>query len=94
VAKIKANPNATDDPKENFYYCGYIGGSDDDFGWGIAVDQDQSAYVVGYTMSDEDTFAEIMGPDLTHNGGNDVFVAKIGAPKKAMPWIPLLLFDE
>ena len=62
-----------------------------------AVDENQSAYVVGYTMSDQGIFPEIMGPDSTHNGGNDVFVAKIGAPimiKKAMPWIPLLLLDE
>ena len=96
VAKLKAVPNATDDPRNNFHYCGYIGGSDDDLGWGIAVDENQSAYVVGYTLSDKVTFPEIMGPDLTHNGGNDVFVAKIGAsgPTRAMPWIPLLLLDE
>jgi len=97
VVKLKAVPNATDDPRNIFHYCGYIGGSDDDLGWGIAVDENQSAYVVGYTMSDQKTFPEIMGPYLTHNGGKDAFVAKIGAPimiKKAMPWIPLLLLDE
>jgi hypothetical protein len=59
-------------------YCGYIGGSDFDYGSGIAVDGSGSAYVTGYTYSTEATFPVIGGPDLTYNGGeNDVFVAKV-----------------
>jgi hypothetical protein len=58
-------------------YCGYIGGSDSDEGWSIAVDGAGSAYVTGYTYSTEATFPVVGGPDLTHNGDSDVFVAKV-----------------
>jgi len=61
-------------------YCGYIGGADDDFGTGIAVDAGGNAYVTGSTDSDENSFPVKVGPELTHNGGrNDVFVAKVNA---------------
>jgi hypothetical protein len=61
-------------------YAGYIGGSDSDWGFGIAVDERGSAYVVGITLSGQATFPVIGGPDLTYNGGSDwgdAFVAKI-----------------
>jgi hypothetical protein len=58
-------------------YCGYIGGNDIDSCDGIAVDGAGNAYVIGYTNSTEATFPVIVGPDLTYNGGWDVFVAKI-----------------
>jgi hypothetical protein len=58
-------------------YCGYIGGAHDDGGWGIAVDGSGNAYVCGGTDSSEATFPVIVGPDLTHNGLNDGFVAKV-----------------
>ncbi len=61
-------------------YCGYIGGSLDDLGAGIAVDGSGNAYVVGYTASTEATFPETGGPDLAYNGGTwDAFVAKVKA---------------
>jgi len=60
-------------------YCGYIGGSGDDFGYGIAVDGSGNAYVIGYTYSTEFTFPKTGGPDLTHNGNSDAFVAKVNA---------------
>jgi len=62
-----------------FVYCGYIGGSDEDWGQGIAVDASGNAYVTGYTHSTQATFPETGGPDLTHNGFADVFVAKVNA---------------
>jgi hypothetical protein len=71
VAKVQASGTALD-------YCGYIGGSMPDLGEGIAVDGDGSAYVVGFTLSTETMgFPLSVGPDLTHNGGYDAFVAKV-----------------
>ena len=58
-------------------YCGYIGGSLTDVSWSIAVDAVGNAYVAGGTQSSEQTFPVTVGSDLTHNGGDDAFVAKI-----------------
>jgi hypothetical protein len=58
-------------------YSGFIGGSQNDTGEGVAVDPTGAAYVTGYTSSSEATFPETVGPDLSFNGGDDVFVAKI-----------------
>ena len=70
----KVNPSGT-----ALLYAGYIGGSDDDFGFDIAVDSTGNAYVTGRTNSNEATFPVTVGPDLTFNGGfADAFVAKIG----------------
>ena len=61
-------------------YCGYIGGTDTDMGYGIAVDASGSAYVTGFTTSTEaDGFPVDVGPDLTHNDNYDLFVAKVNA---------------
>ena len=72
VAKVATDGSSLD-------YCGYIGGSQGDYAKPIAVDSSGAAYVVGNTMSTEADFPVAVGPDLTHNGGNDVFVAKISA---------------
>ncbi len=62
-------------------YAGYIGGSGGDSGGGIAVDSAGNAYVTGHTFSDQATFPETVGPDLSYNGGfeGDAFVAKVRA---------------
>lgn len=60
-------------------YCGYIGGSDQDEGNGIAVDTQGNTYVTGRTSSDESSFPVTVGPDLTHNGSDDAFLAKVDA---------------
>ncbi len=61
-------------------YCGYIGGSSNDFGYRIALDSADNAYVVGETQSTEASFPVTAGPDLTYNGGSyDGFVAKVQA---------------
>jgi hypothetical protein len=70
VAKVNASGTGLD-------YCGYIGGSADDWGRGIAVDGSDCAYVTGRTYSDEATFPVFVGPYLTYNGSSDVFVAKV-----------------
>jgi hypothetical protein len=62
-------------------FCGYIGGSNNDSGEGIAVDALGYTYVTGATLSSEQTFPVHVGPDLTCNdkGKGDAFVAKVGA---------------
>jgi len=70
VAKVKSDGTGLD-------YCGYIGGSGSDVGNGIAVDGSGNAYVTGNTYSRQTTFPAIVGPDLTHNGSSDAFVAKV-----------------
>jgi len=72
VAKVNASGTALD-------YCGYIGGAADDQPRGVAVDSLGKAHVTGYTFSDQTTFPVIGGPDLTHNGSSDVFVARLDA---------------
>jgi PKD repeat protein len=58
-------------------YAGYIGGSDFDFGGGIAVDATGNAYIAGGTSSTAASFPVAVGPDLTFNGASDAFVAKV-----------------
>ena len=81
VAKV--SPDGT-----TLVYCGFIGGGPNaydpyrpgnDYGTGIAVDSAGNAYIVGQTDSSEETFPVAVGPDLTWNGLNDVFVAKVNA---------------
>jgi len=72
VAKVNASGTG-------LVYCGYIGGSETDYGQSIAVAGSGTAYVTGFTRSMEATFPDTVGPDLTHNGGSDAFVAKVNA---------------
>ena len=69
---------------EIFVYCGYVGGSGDDSGRGIAVDSLGNVYVVGSTVSAQPTFPLAVGPDLTKNGSQDAFVAKLNATGTAL----------
>jgi len=70
VAKIRPDGSGLD-------YCGYIGGSGWDKGRSIAVDAAGNAYVAGETDSTEASFPVAFGPDLTQNGYDDAFVAKV-----------------
>jgi hypothetical protein len=70
VAKVNSTGSA-------LLYCGYIGGPADEYGYGIAVDTAGSVYVAGYTASAEPDFPVYIGPDLTQNGYDDAWVAKI-----------------
>ncbi|MHC4943720.1 MAG: SBBP repeat-containing protein, partial [Planctomycetota bacterium] len=88
VARVKAVPNHPD-PKENFFYCGYLGGTYHDVGRGIAVDEEGRAVVTGFTASGagpDPLFPAKAGPDLTSNGEYDAFVAMLIAdPTNPVP---------
>jgi hypothetical protein len=74
VAKVSASGKAP------LIYCGYIGGLGGFGGEGgndIAVDSAGSAYVVGNTPADQTTFPVALGPDITFNGDEDAFIAKV-----------------
>lgn len=77
VAKV--NPDGT-----ALLYAGYVGGSGNDQGHGIAVDCAERVLVTGFTSSTEATFPVVDGPDLTHNGGNDAFVARVNVEGTAL----------
>jgi hypothetical protein len=62
-------------------FSSYLGGSDGDFGQRIALDNSGNVYVAGYTFSFDLPVAA--GPDWTHNGDLDAFVAKIAGLREA-----------
>ncbi len=71
VARVNATGTGLD-------YCGYIGGTGQDYVYGIAVDGAGAAYVGGTTSSREDSFPVVVGPSLTTSSFGDLgFVAKI-----------------
>jgi hypothetical protein len=65
-------------------YSTYLGGSGDDVGRGIAVDQAGNAYVVGFTSSP--SFPGTAGSAIqsTLRGGEDAFVTKLNAAGTAL----------
>ena len=58
-------------------YSTYLGGTENDHGYGIAVDAQGSACVAGFTLSTD--FPMVNAHDDTHNGSGDAFVAKLSA---------------
>jgi len=77
VAKVNSTGTA-------LFFCGYIGGSDDDRGYSLAVDGSGNAYITGTTESTQSTFPVTVGPDLTYNGLVDTFVAKVNSTGTAL----------
>jgi hypothetical protein len=69
-------------------YAGFLGGSDWDWGSGIAVDSSGNAYVTGWTYSSD--FPAVVGPDLSYNGGTDAFVAKVNPAGTALVYAGFL----
>jgi len=65
-------------------YAGYIGGSGNDRAMDIAVDVSGNAYLAGFTNSTQANFPVLAGPDLSANGGNDAFVAKLNPAGTAL----------
>jgi hypothetical protein len=56
-------------------FSAYLGGKDNDFGYGIAVDTMTNVYVVGQTLSTN--FPTFNGAITFRNGTNDAFLTKI-----------------
>jgi len=79
IAKVSANGTALG-------YAGYIGGSGDEEGTGVAVDSTGSAYITGLTNSAETSFPVKTGPGLIFKGGTDAFVAKVKADGTALDY--------
>ena len=75
VAKV--NADGTD-----LIYSGHIGSWNWDTGKGITVDGLGNAYVTGWTFSDD--LPVKIGPDLTYNGSQDVFIAKVNTSGTAL----------
>lgn len=60
-------------------YSGYLGGSAQEEGEGIAIDGSGAAYLTGYTSSNQTTFPVVTGPNLSYSGNGDAFVTKVSA---------------
>jgi len=53
------------------------------------VDSSGNTYVTGWIYSSD--FPAVVGPDLSFNGGNDAFVAKVGMVWRVYLYLPLVL---
>ena len=82
VTKLNASGSA-------LVYSTYLGGSGEDYGYGIAVDSAGSAYVTGYTLSTN--FPTASPFQAAHAGGTfDAFVAKLNAAGSALAYASYL----
>jgi hypothetical protein len=68
---------ALDPTGSTLLYATYLGGSDTDLGFGIAVDSTGNAYLTGDTLSTDFPTANPLQP--TNHGGSDAFVAALDA---------------
>ena len=60
----------------------FLGGGADDYGWGIALDQEGNIYITGETNSPD--FPKVAPYDSTLGGSTDAFVTKINARRSAL----------
>lgn len=60
-------------------YSSYVGGSDDDAGYGISSDNSGNAYVIGQTSSED--FPVASATQRRKSGGSDIFISKIAVLK-------------
>jgi hypothetical protein len=69
-------------------YATYLGGSGDEYGYGIAVDGAGNAYVTGYTPSHDfptvDPLQAAIGDDPTHGGRGDAFIAEVDSSSASL----------
>jgi len=71
-------------------YSSFLGGSGDDWGYGIAVDASGSAYVTGATRGATDFPTTPGAYNTTQNGFQDAFVAKLDANGSALLYATFL----
>jgi len=72
ISILSPENQGTDDLK----YSTFLGGSDDESGQSIAIDDDGTVYITGYTASDN--FPTTTGAYQTSNAGNyDAFISKL-----------------
>jgi hypothetical protein len=71
-------------------YATYLGGSDSDWGKGIAIDDVGNAHLTGYT--DSENFPSTAGAfDTTYNGGSwDAFVVKLNSQGSSLEYATFL----
>lgn len=79
VNRYRKDINLIIDP---LVYSTYLGGSDEDYGHGIAVDKEGAAYVVGDTLSID--FPSKKPAQKNNAGLRDVFITKINADGNAL----------
>ena len=64
-------------------FCGYLGGTGEDFAYGVALAPNGDLGIAGVTASTDATFPVVVGPDLTRNDNpemfTDAFVARVRA---------------
>ena len=82
---VKLNPSGT-----GLSYATYLGGPSADLSFSVVPDATGSAYVAGFTASDQTTFPDgdgfggVPGFDQTHNGFDDAFVVKLNGAGTAL----------
>jgi len=85
---LKINPM---NPAESqLVYGAYLGGSEEEMGWGIAVDGAGSAYLIGTTESDDFPATDGALATTYRGGPSDVFVAKVGADGSSLAYATYL----
>jgi hypothetical protein len=78
VTKLNASGSA-------LVYSTFLGGTNEDRGHGIAVDESGRAYVTGFTDSSD--YPTSLGAfDRTLDGGSDAFVSKLNASGSALAY--------
>jgi len=80
VTKIDTGQTGND----SLIYSTYLGGGDNDYGYGIAVDSSGNAYVTGYTQSSDFPTAGLI--QTTNAGGRDAFITKLNPSGSALTY--------
>jgi hypothetical protein len=72
LARVAASGSALE-------YCGYIGASGGETGFGVAVDRWGRAHVAGYGWTSNSGFGAVDAPAVPYGGGDDAFTARVAA---------------